>query len=129
MVPGCGGADNIGLLLNDSSAFITDSTIESWDTGIRAQTWGPARNIQFHNVNVFSGEDGLWCEDPGTNGTRVLITRSVLRSGLDAIQNGGLACSIQIGASQLDGGVAGAATCAGVYDGSYTFFASSCPPP
>jgi len=125
---GCVGAENLGLRLTDSNAFVTDSRIDG-GTGIRVQTWGPARFLQFHNVNVFSSEVGLWCEDSGTNGTSVKITRSVLSAGVDAIHNGGLACAIGIGATQLDGGVSGAASCAGVYDGSFAFFASSCPPP
>jgi len=125
---GCVGVDNLGLRLTSSNAFVTDSRIYG-ETGIRVQTFGSARSLEFHNVTVGAGEDGLWCEDPGTNGTNVKVTRSVLVAGVDAIHNGGLACSIGIGATQLFGGVSGAATCAGVYDGSYTFFASSCPPP
>lgn len=128
----CPEEDNIGLLLNDSSAVVTNSWIRGRyavdGTGIRVQTWGPAKDISLHNVNVFSNEVGLWCEDPGTNGTRVKITRSVLSAGTDAIQNGGLACAIQVGVTQLEGGVSGAATCAGVYDGSYTFYPNTCPP-
>ena len=124
----CVGSENLGLRLTDSNALVTDSRIFG-ETGIRVQTFGSSRSIELSNVNVGASEDGFWCEDSGTNGTSVKITRSVLSAGVDAIHNGGLACAIGIGATQLGGGVLGAATCAGVYDGSYAFFASSCPPP
>lgn len=54
------------------------------------------------------------------------IDRSLIRGDTDAIaRTGG---DVRVGASRLLNGVTGAVVCAGVYDGAFTFFASTCPP-
>ncbi len=53
------------------------------------------------------------------------IDRSLIRGDTDAIlRTGG---DVRVGASRLMGGVSGTVICAGVYDGSFAFHASTCP--
>jgi hypothetical protein len=59
----------------------------------------------------------------GIDGFNVLVDSSEI-AGATATVNGIL---INIGGSKLDGGAASGPTCAGVWDESYTFFASTCP--
>lgn len=73
---------------------------------------------------------GLFLDDDG--GASVLYAVTVQHSQLlgdEAAANTAVETELQIAASQLSGGVQGSAnlTCAGVYDGAFAFFASSCP--
>ena len=79
------------------------------------------------NVTTFASEYGVWRQDEGGNGLSLFIDDSLHSGGTDAVHNHLDQCSVRIGSTHLDGGVTGLATCAGVYDSSYTFFASTCP--
>jgi len=63
------------------------------------------------------------------NSGTVKINHSVIKGSTDTINNNsGVITSV--GNTQLDGGTVynlGTLTCAGVYDGNYTFYANTCP--
>jgi hypothetical protein len=68
---------------------------------------------------------GVWIADTGT----VKINHSVIRGATNTIYNGSGVTTL-VGNTQLDGGTvsnAGTLTCAGVYDETYAFSASTCP--
>jgi hypothetical protein len=53
------------------------------------------------------------------------INNSVITGSTYSVYNDG--ATTYVGASQLTGTTSGSPTCAGVYDASYTFYASTCP--
>ncbi|MGH2654574.1 MAG: hypothetical protein ACRDHV_09545 [Actinomycetota bacterium] len=68
----------------------------------------------------------------GTEGVGVMVSAETVRIEGSAVMGGGDAVvrtggSVSIASTRLEGGVTGTATCAGVWDGAFTFFASACP--
>jgi len=101
-----GGDFSIGALNNSSSPVIRDSTLEAGGGSLinRALT--------------------------GDNGGTIRVDNSRLTAtGGEPIVNTG-STSTMVGASRLEGeSVCGTVPCAGVYDETYTFLASTCPGP
>ena len=84
--------------------------------------------VYLYDVYTWAAETAVWARDFEGNGCGVRIDGGRLNAGSAAVVNSLDSCDVQIGGAFLGSGVSGAATCAGVYDGSYTFFASTCPP-
>ena len=68
----------------------------------------------------------------GTEGVAVAVSAGTVRIEGSAMSGGGDAVtrtggSVSIAGTRLEGGVTGSATCAGVWDGAFGFFASTCP--
>lgn len=95
-------------------ARITNSSIRAGDYGIYAS-----------GVNVFvehSQVRATASQGIGIEASNVVIDNSIIEGNQSTV----FAFSATIGASRLHGGPGGT-TCAGVYDESFTFYASTCP--
>lgn len=121
-----GGFGNYGVYLEQSpssytAARITGSTIQAADTGVYFA--GDQLNIEQSQIRA-ADASGIGVD--GGNGFGTLIVDHSEITGAEATVTGII---VRIGASRLNGGpvVGGSATCAGVYDESFIFYASTCP--
>lgn len=123
-----GGMDAVGISNNSSSPTMTNISVTvsggtMGNIGVRNDSASPTMT----NVNISAS--GAYNEgvDSTTSGT-VRINHSVIKaSGGKSIVN---YVTTYVGNTQLDGptlNYSGNLTCAGVYDGGYTFHASICP--
>jgi hypothetical protein len=150
-----GGTENIGVINYYSSPTMTNVTASASGgtntygvynqssssttmTNVTASGSGGTNSIGVHNssssvtmMNVTASGSG------GTNNVgisssisgTIRINHSVVKGSTNTIYNGSSATT-RVGNTQLDGGPAsnsGTLTCAGVYDETYTFYASTCP--
>ena len=124
--PFCVSGTNIGVYINGASARLTDVLIRGGDVGIWLNNQSSSsKRVQMDSVRAFSGDQAVWCQ--GANHS-FDIDHGVFWGG-QAVYNHLDECTVRIGATKLDGGVEGAATCAGVYDGGYAFYPDTCPAP
>jgi hypothetical protein len=128
----CSSSSDNGLLLNGTSATISNVTVSAKHVALGLHN--PSTSFKYVNIHEAELEAavagyGIWCQVEGSSGLGVSLRRSQVRTAGTAVYNHLDQCSVHIGASQIAGGVLGAATCAAVYDGSYSFFASTCPVP
>lgn len=107
-VAASGGTNCCAVRNDDSLPIINNSTLSATDG---------TNNYGIYNVN--NGGSYL-----------VLINHSQIRGATNTIYNA-LGITVRVGATLLDGGNVtpngGTCTCAGVYDETYHFFASTCP--
>jgi len=102
-----GGTQNIGVYCFQAYPTMTNATITAS---------GGTNNVGVSNSGVNSQMAGT-----------VKIHNSVIKGTTNTIANA-VGGTILVGNSQLDGGAsAGIVKCAGVYDGDYNFYASTCP--
>lgn len=128
----CSSSSDNGLLLHGSSATLRNVIVSAGDTAIGLHNpSGSNKSVRLHEIELEAAVSGtgIWCQDEGSSGLLVTIQRSQIRCTGGAVYNHLDQCTVRIGASHIEGGVTGTATCAGVYDGSYTFFADTCPSP
>ncbi len=126
----CTSASDNGLILNGTSGTLRNVIVFAEDTGISLHNLSDFNSLNLRQVELEVGSSGygVWCQDEGTNGMGVRIERSLIRTGGTAVYNHLDECTVRIGASHIEGGVVGAATCAAVYDSGYTFYPDTCPP-
>lgn len=67
---------------------------------------------------------GVGCQDAST----VRINHSSITADDNTISATGKGFDVKVGATWLNGGPAVGCTCAGVYNGGYTFYPNTCPP-
>jgi hypothetical protein len=133
MVDGPAGSQNTGFNSFKAGAAVRNSQIAvtggSQATGIAQQ----GNNTDIRNSTVTARL--------ATTASYGMTISTAITSGIATVNNStivgdtsyigvGATCSAFVGASQLKGGSVtggGTAVCAGVFDGSYTFFASTCP--
>jgi hypothetical protein len=84
--------------------------------------------LQLFDVYAYASETALWVEDTFDSGCMALVDDGRYDAATDAVVNVGNSCDVRIGGAYLVNGVTGAATCAGVYDWSHTFYPNTCPP-
>lgn len=115
-------------LSQDTSAF-TAAEIRG-STFIVSAPSGSATGVFFQGSNLrisrstLRASGGTSVGINGTGGGNILVDNSEI-AGATATVSGG---AVSIGGSKLDGGAASGATCAGVWDENYTFFAGpTCP--
>jgi hypothetical protein len=125
-----GGTTAIGLFVTNSS-FRMEGGIADGTLGVYVEAiLGSAETVVLHNVAVNGAEYGLETDvgffPPGSS-LDVMINNSSIRGVANSIDNS--SANVFVGGTQLAGGaVAGSGvTCAGVWDESYTFSASTCP--
>ena len=114
-----GGNVSYGVYLDSfpyggSNVAITNSSIEAGDYGVYVN----GGDLLVENSQVRSTE----ALGTGIEAEAALIDNSIIQG-----DNYTVFAAAKIGASRLDGGPASGATCAGVYDESFTFYASTCP--
>lgn len=130
-----GGASNFGVQSGATETLITNVSAtadgtgsasalatDRSDTTVRdSRLTATSSGSVSRGINIFDGGTGSVLYTVEVHGSRV--------SGQSAAVHTGTETDALFGASQLDGGVSGVGnkTCAGVYDGNYTFFASTCP--
>src|SRR5262249_49206326 len=102
-----GGSLQSNGILNDSCAVNLQNTLVT--------ATGAPNNLGIVNADLHGG-------------STVTVDTSQIIGSTNTIMNSALATAF-VGASKLVGGpvVGGTATCAGVYNGAYTFFPSTCP--
>ncbi len=130
-----GGSINYGIRSNSHETVVTNVTASAAASGSTAgmatdQSNTLIRNSHLSSTSTGGTSRGLSLFDAG--GGSILYTVEVHGSqisGQSAAANTTTETNALFGASQLVGGVAGVGnkTCAGVYDGTFTFFASTCP--
>ena len=127
----CSSASDNGLYLNGTGGTLRNVIVSAGDTAISLHNLSTFKNLYLHELELEVGGSGygVWCQDEGSNGLSVTIQRSQIRTAGTAVYNHFDECTVRIGGSHIEGGVTGAATCAGLYDGGYTFFVNTCPPP
>lgn len=102
-------------------------TIE--DSTLNARTASTTYGVSIQSGNLFASQSKV--RGLGAGGTGI-HSPSFASATIDHSEVAGDVATVsigvaQIGATLLDGGPAFGSTCAGVYDESYTFFASTCP--
>lgn len=130
-----GGAINYGIRTNSQETVVTNVTANAAAAGSTAgmgtdRSNTLVRNSSLSSTSTSSTSRGLWLFDGG--GGSILYTVEVHGSqisGQTAAANTTTETDALFGASQLVGGFTGAGnkTCAGVYDGTFTYFAGTCP--
>jgi hypothetical protein len=126
----CTSASDNGLVLNGTSGTLRNVIVFAEDTAVSLHNLSNNNHLNLLGVELETSITGygVWCQDEGTNGMGVRIERSAIRTGGIAVYNHLDECTVRIGASQIEGGVVGAATCAAVYDSGFTFYPDTCPP-
>jgi hypothetical protein len=124
-----GGTHNAGVVNASSSPTMTNVTASASGGTESDGVFNVSASPTMTNVTA-SGSDG------GTNrGVRsitsgtIRINHSVIKGSTNTVLNGS-GTTTYVGNTQLDGGPVSNSetlTCAGVYDGNYTFYASTCP--
>lgn len=130
-----GASINYGIRTNSLETVVTNVSASAAGPGNAAgmgtdQSDTLIRNSSLSGTSTGSTSRGLWLFDAG--GGTILYTVEVHGSqisGQSAAANTTTETDALFGASQLVGGITGTGnkTCAGVYDETYTFFASTCP--
>ena len=123
------GIVNYGVRNISSSPTMINVTVTA--SGALAANYGVANDSSsptMTNVTVTASGETAIGVDSFVSGT-VKINHSVISGSTHTIINQS-GTTLYVGNTQLDGGSvsnSGTMTCAGVYDGSYTFYASTCP--
>jgi len=128
-----GTSANFGVYNHNASPTIQDTSISavggSYVAGVYNYQSSPAlRNAILSAAGGTTTNDGVY-NTRWTGSYDVWITHSQITGSGRTVYNGA-GYTTRVGMSQLDGGTVvnnGALTCAGVYDESYTFYASTCP--
>jgi hypothetical protein len=125
---GAGGSAPVGISASDAS-FRMEGGVAQGHYGISIGTSFPfPQVVALHNVSVNGSEYGLKLDVGHTGGNLdVMVNNCSIRGVTNSIKNS--SANGFVGGTQLAGGaVTGAGvTCAGVWDESYTFSASTCP--
>ena len=116
--------------MNDVTASATGSTAGTVNAGVYNSDSSPT--ISNSRISASGGSINWGIRNSGSapGSYTVLVNHSRIVAATSTIANDNL-FTTRIGASQLSGGpvstLFGTMTCAGVYDGAYAFFASTCP--
>ena len=125
-----GGSDlNVGVANNGGSPVMTNVTATASGGTASRGVINSGSSPVMTNVTATASEGtynyGVYNYTSGT----VKINHSVIKGSSNTIYNAS-GVTAYVGNTQLDGGAVsntGTLTCAGVYDESYTFYASTCP--
>ncbi len=135
------GSENIGMQMSCSTVSMIHCTAlasggitpgGTTNRGVFGNSWGPPNVVNIDNCTVSaSGGNtnyGIYTE----NGTTIYVTNSQITGSTNTITLTSYLAVGRVGSSLLDGGWVyhlGTCKCAGVSDGSYTFYPDTCPPP
>jgi hypothetical protein len=126
-----GGTNNYGVN-NFSSATMTNVTASASggtnSTGVNNASSSTSATMTNVTASASGGTTNVGVNNGGSGTIR--INHSVIKGSTHTVLNGSEATTY-VGNTQLDGGPTssggGILTCAGVYDETYTFYASTCP--
>jgi hypothetical protein len=117
-----GGTTNYGLYVE---LIGTSASTRITNSAITAETYGVflsgAIALDVENSQIRALDTGIF--SIYSSGYQVRVKSSEVAGASATI----LASSAMVGGTLLDGGPASGATCAGVYDETFTFYASTCP--
>lgn len=132
---GSGGNYNIGVRNESSSPTMTGVTALGYGTATSLKNYGVANEasqptISNSTLRAAGAGDGIGLGNSGNTSSYVVrVSNCQVMGYTNSILNA-TAFTTLVGASLLDGAVddsAGTVTCAGVYNESYAFYASTCP--
>jgi hypothetical protein len=129
-----GEADaNYGVANSSSSPTMTNVTASAsggphYNNGV--DNWASSPTINNSVISASGGTENYGIYNDAASGTYTVRVNNSTISGVTNTIYNDTEFTVRVGASQLSGGAissGGTVTCAGVYDETYTFYASTCP--